>query len=154
MTSPQGWDHARPGEGGPDPYGPGPYGTGPYGPGPGQPAGPPRNGFGIAALTLGLIGAVLFWTVIGGLLLGLLAVVFGILGFRRGRRGQATNGTMAMTGAIIGALALIASGVIVAVGASLLNSGEFSSLKDCLEHAGTQSEQKQCQRDFEDDFGN
>lgn len=46
---------------------------------------------GVAALTLGLIGAVLFWTVLGGVVLGLLALIFGIVGYRRGKRGEATT---------------------------------------------------------------
>ncbi|MGH3308974.1 MAG: DUF4190 domain-containing protein [Streptomyces sp.] len=137
MTSPQGWDQAH---------------TGAGGMGPGQPQGPPRNGFGIAALTLGLIGGVLFWTILGGLLLGLLAVIFGILGFRRGKRGQATNGTLAIVGAVIGGLALIASAVVAAVGLSLVNSGEFDNLEDCVRNAQTQAEERKCQDDFADSW--
>ncbi|HWM37751.1 MAG TPA: DUF4190 domain-containing protein [Streptomyces sp.] len=141
MTTPQNWDQAHYGPGGADKGG---------GPGADQPAGPPRNGFGVAALTLGLIAAVLFWTVFGGLLLGLLAVIFGILGFRRGKRGEATNGTLAMVGTVIGALAFLASGAILAFVLTVFSSGDYDELNDCVQNAGTQAEQQKCQEDFVD----
>ncbi|WP_320781216.1 DUF4190 domain-containing protein [Streptomyces sp. CRN 30] len=118
------------------------------------PAAGQRNGFGIAALVLGLLAAVLFWTVIGGIALGVLAVVFGILGHRRKKRGIASNGAMALIGAVLGALALIASSLILAAGVSLLNSDEFKSYSDCVEHANTQAEREQCAEDFERDANN
>ncbi|SCK56759.1 hypothetical protein H181DRAFT_05304 [Streptomyces sp. WMMB 714] len=139
MTSPQSWDQAHYGSAGPG----GPYGTG------GQ-QGPPRNGMGVAALTLGLIGAVLFWTLIGGIVLGLLALIFGIVGYRRSKRGEATNGTLAMVGAIIGGLALVGSTIVLALVASVVSSGDYGELEDCLGKAGTQSEQQQCEDDFVD----
>ncbi|MGV9558281.1 DUF4190 domain-containing protein [Streptomyces sp. NPDC003401] len=126
---------------------------GPYGP-PGPPYGTapgPRNGFGIAALVLGVVAVVSFWTVVGGIVLGLLAVVFGVLGRRRARRGVATNGVMAVIGAVTGALGLIGSSVVLALGVSLLNSDEFQNYSDCVEHAGTQAEREQCAKDFDRD---
>ncbi|MGW2629965.1 DUF4190 domain-containing protein [Streptomyces chattanoogensis] len=79
-----------------------------------------RNGLGVAALVLGIIGAlsgipmVLFW--LAGPL-GLLALIFGIVGMGRAKKGQATNKGVAVTGTILGALALILAvvGVIVSV---------------------------------------
>ncbi|WP_206321913.1 DUF4190 domain-containing protein [Streptomyces sp. HNM0575] len=167
MTSPQSWGEAHEGKGGPAPGG-GPGGPsgpgdpgGPGGPtGPGGPGGPamwdpalsrpPRNGLGVAALTLGLIGALLFWTVLGGVVLGLLALIFGIVGFRRGRRGEATNGTLAAVGAVIGTLALLGSTVVLVFAVSLLSSGDYDELRSCVEKATTQAEQEQCQKDFVD----
>ncbi|CAM5601307.1 DUF4190 domain-containing protein [Streptomyces fumanus] len=110
-----------------------------------------RNGFGIAALVLGLCAAVLFWTVIGGIVLGALAVVFGILGYRRKKRGLATNGAMALIGAVVGALALIGSSVILAAGVAVFNSDEFKSYSDCVDHANTAAERDQCAKDFQKD---
>jgi hypothetical protein len=145
MTSPQSWDQAHTGPGG--------TGWG-GGAGEGAPAGPPRNGLGVAAITLALIGAVLFWTVFGGIVLGLLAVILGILGFRRAKRGQATNGTLAMVGAVIGGLALVVSGALLVFAISLMSSGAFTDLEDCMQSAGTSSEQQKCQDDFVDKFSN
>jgi Na+/melibiose symporter-like transporter len=121
-------------------------------PGTPGPAGrPPRNGLGIAALVVGVIGLLLFWTVLGGVLLGIVAVVLGIIGFRRAKKGEATNGAMALIGAIAGGLALVASVVIIAAGVSLLNSEEFDNLEDCLRNANSTAEEQQCERDFRDE---
>ncbi|WP_225625376.1 DUF4190 domain-containing protein [Streptomyces werraensis] len=117
----------------------------------GQPAGTGerRNGFGIAALVLGIAAVLLFWTAFGGIVLGLLAVIFGVLGFRRGRRGVATNGTMAIIGAVLGALALVVSSVLLAMGVAVINSDEFKSYQDCIEQANSQSDRQDCARDFD-----
>ncbi|RLU80613.1 hypothetical protein CTZ27_34485 [Streptomyces griseocarneus] len=81
----------------------------------------PRNGAGIAALVLGLIGAsiagvpFLFWA---GAILGVLAVVFGVVGIGRARNGAATNKTMAIVGTVFGGLAcaLAVVGLLLTVG--------------------------------------
>jgi len=143
MTSPQSWGQAHQGHGGADPG---------YGEERWEPARPRRNGMGTAALTLGLIGALLFWTILGGIALGLLALIFGIVGFRRGKRGEATNGTLAMVGAILGALALVGSSAILAFAVSVVGSGDYQEFQDCTEKAATTAEQQQCQKDFIDSF--
>ncbi|GAA2455954.1 DUF4190 domain-containing protein [Streptomyces macrosporus] len=112
---------------------------------------PPRNGLGIAALVLGLIALVSFWTVFGGVVLGLVALVLGIVGHRRVKRGEATNGAMALIGAIAGGLALAASVAVIAAGVSFLNSEEFGNLEDCLRNADSAAEERQCEQDFRND---
>lgn len=69
----------------------------------------PRNGFGTTALVLGIIGAALGLVRLLGLLaiaLGLLALVFGVLGWIRTHRQLATNKGMAVSGTVLGAIAL------------------------------------------------
>jgi hypothetical protein len=69
----------------------------------------PRNGFGITALVLAIIGLVFGFIPITGfiaLILGALAVLFGLLGWGRVRRGAATNKKMTMIGALLGAGAI------------------------------------------------
>ncbi|MEU0288148.1 DUF4190 domain-containing protein [Streptomyces sp. NPDC052492] len=117
-------------------------------------AGERRNGFGIAALVLGIVGALLFWTAIGGIVLGVLALIFGVLGFRRSRRGVATNGTMSVIGAVLGALALVVSSVLLAMGVAVINSDEFKNYQDCIEHANSQSDRQDCARDFDQEVDN
>ncbi|MCO4696389.1 hypothetical protein LRR80_02447 [Streptomyces sp. RO-S4] len=112
-------------------------------------AGERRNGFGIAALVLGIVGALLFWTAIGGIALGVLALVFGVLGFRRSRRGVATNGTMSVIGAVLGGLTLVVSSVLLAMGVAVINSDEFKDYQDCIEHANSRSDRQDCARDFD-----
>ncbi|WDN52278.1 DUF4352 domain-containing protein [Streptomyces clavuligerus] len=106
-----------------DPYGSGtqqthgaqqPYGQQPAGPSFGQPPAPPRrmrNGLGTAALVLGLIGAIsgliplLFW--LGGTL-GLIALILGLSGRARAKRGEADNRKVALAGALLGLVAMVA----------------------------------------------
>ncbi|MFE2355545.1 DUF4190 domain-containing protein [Streptomyces parvulus] len=112
------------------------------------------NPMAVAALVLGILAVLLFWTVIGGALLGLLALIFGIIGARKARGGQAPRRVMSIVGAVLGALGLVASVVIIAIGASILNSDEFKDFDDCVQHADSQSERDACADDFEQDVNN
>jgi uncharacterized Tic20 family protein len=69
---------------------------------------PPQNGMGIAAMVLGILSCCLFcfYGVIS-LVLGVLAVVFGIKGRRRADRGEATNHGQAQAGFITGIIGII-----------------------------------------------
>ena len=72
----------------------------------------PRNGLGIAALILGIIGVVIgiipffFW--VAGIL-GVIGLILGFVGRGRAKRGEATNGTMALWGIITSAVAVVVS---------------------------------------------
>ncbi|MFH8462469.1 DUF4190 domain-containing protein [Streptomyces sp. NPDC017991] len=109
------------------------------------------NGLAIASLVLGIAGCVFFWTVFGGILLGLVGLVLGIIAARRARGGRAPHRVMAIVGAILSALAVIASSVIVAIGVSFLTSDSFKDYNDCVQHADNKSERDQCSDDFERD---
>ncbi|MEU1290198.1 hypothetical protein [Kitasatospora sp. NPDC005856] len=82
-----------------------------------MPAPQPRNGLGIAALVLGIVGVtlglavILFWL---SWLPALLAVVFGAIGLGYVRKGVATNRAMALAGVILGV-----AGLLVSVGAGV-----------------------------------
>lgn len=84
----------------------------PYSQQPGYPAPPaqqPRNAFGITALCLALAGLVLGLVPFTGFLaaiLGALALLFGLLGLGRVRRGAATNKKMSIAGTVLGACAV------------------------------------------------
>ncbi|MFF3730222.1 DUF4190 domain-containing protein [Streptomyces sp. NPDC002476] len=71
---------------------------------------PARNGLGIAALVLGVIGAVsglipfLFW--LAGIL-GVIGLILGLSGRGRAKRGEATNKGVATFGAVLGLVSLI-----------------------------------------------
>jgi hypothetical protein len=78
-----------------------------YGP-PQQYQQPPRNGFGITALVVGLIGICIGLIPLfglGAIIAGIVALVFGLLGFGRVRRGLATNKKMSLSGTIAGLIA-------------------------------------------------
>lgn len=125
------------------------YGQRPYGQPAAGPGGPPKNGLGVAALVLGILALITSLSIIGGVLLGLLAIVLGIVGRGRAKRGEANNGGMALAGIILGVLGLLISVALVAVGASFLNSDSGRELIECVESAGDdQAAQQQCQRQF------
>ena len=80
---------------------------------------PAGNGPATAAMTCGIIGALLAWMpilVVAGFALGVLALVFGVKGRRRARQ-NGHGGSMALAGIITGvaALALCVVGVITSV---------------------------------------
>lgn len=151
--------HGQPGQDAPGGYGQPQYGQPAqpqYGGQPpyGQPAfgghGPKKNGFGVAALVLGILALLGSITIVGGFLFGILAIIFGVLGRGRVKRGEADNGGMAITGLVLGALGLVISIVIVAAGVSFLSSESGQELQDCINDATTQSEIDQCRVQFED----
>jgi FtsH-binding integral membrane protein len=78
----------------------------------------PRNGFGITALVLALVGVVFGLIPLTGfiaVILGALAILFGLLGLGRARRGAASNKKMSIiaSGLGIGVLALGIWGVVL-----------------------------------------
>ncbi|MEU7485765.1 DUF4190 domain-containing protein [Streptomyces sp. NPDC042319] len=102
-------------------------------PGPPAPMGAPapqtaRNGLGVAALVLGVIGVLsgliplLFW--LAGTL-GLLALIFGLVGRGRVKRGQATNKGVALAGLLLG----IAAMVVAVIGAVIT----FTAVKGAVD---------------------
>ncbi|GHH52253.1 DUF4190 domain-containing protein [Streptomyces candidus] len=77
--------------------------------------GQPRNGFGITAMVLGIVSIPLFcaWGVVS-MVLGIMAVVFGVLGRKRAAQGEATNGGMALAGIITGSVGILVGAVFLA----------------------------------------
>lgn len=114
----------------------------------------PQNGLGIAALVTAIIALL---TVIGGVVLGVVAVILGFLGWGKAKRGEATNGGVAVAGIVLGFLSIIEA--IAVIGLFIWGFGEVggTDLVDCLSRAGNdQQAVEQCQdeftRNFEDEF--
>ncbi|WP_257231242.1 DUF4352 domain-containing protein [Streptomyces sp. UH6] len=88
----------------------------PYAPAPPVAPQQPKNGMGTTALVLGIIGLVLTVTILffwlGGLL-GLLALIFGIIGLGKVKKGEATNKGASLTGVILGAISVVAAAAIL-----------------------------------------
>ncbi|MFJ3144734.1 DUF4352 domain-containing protein [Streptomyces halstedii] len=90
---------------------------------------PARNGLGIAALVLGIIGTLsglvplLFW--LAGVL-GLIALILGLSGRGRVKRGEATNKGVTTFGAVLGLVALVLS----VVGAVIMFKAVDDVVKD------------------------
>lgn len=110
----------------------------------GAPAPAPRNGLGLAALILGVIAILTCWVVIGGVF-GLLAIVLGVLGAGRARRGRATNRGVAITGIVTGAIGLVLSIVIVVTAGTLFVTFGGGQVVDCVQQAaGDPAKIQQC----------
>lgn len=122
-------------------YPPGPY-QGSYPPPPmsygDYSGGPPvaRNGLGIAALVVGIVGLVGSISVVAGIVLGIVAVVLGLVGRARAKRGQATNGGVALAGIIVGVFAIVAGLGFIAFWVGLFNEVGAGDYLDCLQQAG------------------
>lgn len=91
-----------------------------YPPPPGSYGPPPRNGFGVTGLVLGIISLVLPFFV--GTICGILAIIFGALGVQRVRHGEATNKRQAVAGLVCGIIGAVVWGtltILLTSGASL-----------------------------------
>ncbi|MFD7707621.1 DUF4190 domain-containing protein [Streptomyces sp. NPDC059785] len=101
---------------------PGPQGYG----WPGMPMSP-QNGFGVAAMVLGILSICLFCLYgVVSLVLGILAVVFGVKGRKRVERGEADNHGQAQAGFIMGIIGIVL-GIAVLV---LLGIGIGAAISD------------------------
>jgi uncharacterized protein DUF4190 len=84
-----------------------------------------NNGYGIAAMVLGIVAVVasfngfFFITLPLAVAAGVLAIVFGILGRRRVQRGEADNAGQALAGIILGPIAIL----LVAAGVAFVGFG-------------------------------
>ncbi|MFE7354706.1 DUF4190 domain-containing protein [Streptomyces sp. NPDC057543] len=84
------------------------YGQAPWG------GSAPSNGMGVAAMVLGILAVCLFCIYgIPSLILGALALIFGILGRKRAQRGEATNNGQALAGIILGSIGLVIGVAII-----------------------------------------
>lgn len=123
-------------------YPPGPTGYGDYAPA-------PRNGLGIGALIVAIIALVSSFSIVGGIVLGLVAVVLGFLGRARVKRGEADNGGVALAGIILGVVAVIAGLSFIAVWVGLFKQVGANDYFDCLQQAGQDRDKVQmCADEF------
>jgi len=106
----------------------------------GWPYAAPRNSFGVTALVLGIVGAVLALTCLGaflGLPVGIAALVFGIIGLRTVKRGEATNRGHAMAGVILGGVAVVVSGALIVLIIGSVQDGWFHQKDVRISDRGT-----------------
>lgn len=100
-----------------------------------------RNGIGVAALVLGIISIVACFAWYAAGVCAILAIVFGVIGRNRAKRGEATNPGVAKAGLITGIIGLVASIAVMVAVLAFLNSGTGK----CIQNAGgNQSVAQQC----------
>jgi hypothetical protein len=126
----------------------------PYGGYAPPPPSAPQNGLGIASLVTAIIALL---SVVGGIVLGVVAVILGFMGWGKAKRGQATNGGVAVAGIVLGFLSIIEA--VVVIGLFIWGFGEVGGTDyvDCLSRAGSDQEAvQQCADQFtsnlEDEF--
>lgn len=121
-------------------------------PGPGN---APKNGMGIAALVVAIAGIVTALSVVGGVALGIAAVVLGFIGHGRVKRGEADNGGVAIAGMVLGVLAVIAGIGCIFVYVGIWRTAGGGDYVDCMTKAGSDAtEQQQCTERFREHFEN
>ncbi len=138
----------------PSPYEP-PSGQPPYGygypppnfPGPHQSYGRPaaRNGLAITSLVLGIAALVTSWLTLPGIILGILAVIFGAIGLARARADRVSNKGLAIAGLITGVLGLVIGTVLLIVAIRVAS--------DCTDQYGRNITEQQLQSCIEDNIG-
>ena len=135
-------------------------GQGPPGgyPAPGYPATRPRrNGMGTAALVLGVVAVVLVLLLLFspiGAFLGLLAVLFGILGLMRANRGEADNRGQAVAGLVTGGIALL-FGVFFTISVGTwfaTHVNDFNNFGRCMDGAVGSAAREECARQLARDL--
>ncbi|MGI9124349.1 MAG: DUF4190 domain-containing protein [Mycobacterium sp.] len=159
---------AAPLPGQPSPYSyppgppPGPYAGGyppppmPYG-GDYYPAAPVplRNGLGVAALVVAIIALISSFSIAGGIVLGIAAVILGFLGRSRVKRGEANTGGVALAGIILGVIAIIVGLIFVAIWVGLFKEVGAGDYFDCLQQAGQDKTKVQmCSDEFRQSVSN
>ncbi len=114
----------------------------------------PKNGLGIAALVVAIVALI---SVVGGVVLGIVAVILGFLGWQRARRGEATNGGVAIAGIVLGILSIIEAIVVIVLSLWVFNEVGATDYMDCLTKAGSDQDAvqrcaDQFQKRVEDQF--
>ncbi|MEJ5915518.1 DUF4190 domain-containing protein [Pseudokineococcus sp. 1T1Z-3] len=88
----------------------------PSGPaGGGSTGGEVKNGVGVGALVVGIVAVLLACTSVPGILLGVVALVLGVVGRKRVARGDATNKGVATTGLALGIAGIVLGLVFLVV---------------------------------------
>ncbi|BDX32495.1 hypothetical protein TUM20985_30420 [Mycobacterium antarcticum] len=117
-----------------------------------------RNGTGTAALVVAIAGLGLCWSVIAGIICGVVAVVLGVLGRGRAARGEANNGAIATAGTALGLVAIAASVAFAVVWAFVWRDSGGDQYLDCAVKAGNDQRAVQActdtwMDDIQDRFG-
>jgi heme/copper-type cytochrome/quinol oxidase subunit 2 len=86
---------------------------------------------------IAIIGLVFCWTVAGGVILGVAAIIIGFVARGRVKRGEATNGGVAIAGIVLGFLAIIVSLVFIPIWIGMFDEVGGSNYVDCLSKAGS-----------------
>jgi hypothetical protein len=120
----------------------------PYGGYAPPPPSAPQNGLGIASLVTAIIALL---SVVGGIGLGVVAVILGFMGWGKAKRGQATNGGVAVAGIVLGFLSIIEAIVVIVLSVWVFNEVGGTDYMQCVSDAGSDQDAVQrCADQFQD----
>ncbi|QLY31037.1 DUF4190 domain-containing protein [Nocardia huaxiensis] len=110
---------------------------------------PKGKGMAITAMVLGIIALPAILTVVGGILLGLVAAILGLIAIVKIRGGRAGGMGMAITGVVLGIIGIIGSVIWGLIIWTAAEETGFTDYIDCAQKAGSdQAKLDQCEREF------
>lgn len=81
------------------------------------------NGLAIAALVVGILALLTFWTVLGGIVLGIAGIILGVMGMSKAKQLNGSGKGMAIGGLVTAALGLLLTVLMIAGIASVFDFG-------------------------------
>jgi uncharacterized membrane protein len=107
---------------------------------------------GTASLVVAIVALI---TLVGGVVLGVVAVILGFLGWGRAKRGEANNGGVAVAGIVLGFLSIIEAVAVIAFAVWGFDRAGGSDYLECLSNAGAEQQAiQQCIDRFTDKVEN
>ncbi|MDT5014360.1 MAG: hypothetical protein QOD39_520 [Mycobacterium sp.] len=101
---------------------------------------------GVAALVTAIIALL---SVVGGVVLGVVAIILGFLGWGRAKRGEANNGGIAVAGIVLGVLSIIEAAVVIGFAIWSFDKYGGTDYVDCVSRAGSDQQAiAQCMDQF------
>lgn len=95
-----------------------------YGQQPGYGGGPSAtNALAIAALVVGILALLTFWTILGGIILGIVGIVLGVMGISKAKQLNGSGKGMAIGGIVTAALGALLAVLVIAGIASVFDFG-------------------------------
>lgn len=110
----------------------------------------PMNWLGSTALAMAIVGLVFCFSVIGGVVCGVVAVILGVSGRGRVKRGEATNGAVATAGIALGALAVVVSLAVIAVWVRIYHEVDVPAYVACVSETSDQQAAQKCTDELRD----
>jgi hypothetical protein len=109
----------------------------------GQPYPPAKQGLpqglAVGALIVGIIAVLGSWIPVAGGIIGLVAVILGIVAWRRASTGRGAGMAMAITGAILGLVA-----IVISVIATVFAIWFFTHTRECFDANLTDAQRTSC----------
>ncbi len=102
------------------------------------------NWLGTTALVMAIVGLILCWSVFGGVIFGVMAIIVGVNARGRVRRGEATNGSVATSGIALGVLAVVVSLAVIAIWVRLYQEVDAPAYVDCVAKTSDQQGAEKC----------